>query len=140
VIVLDFYATWCPPCRTAMPALVALAAARGEQLVVVGVTRRYGRGMDFVDGGAQPHGGTSRNDLALADELALNTRFAEAFRIVHPLVVSDETTWGDFSITAIPTVFVVGRDGNVTARITASGSDAERQLAAAVDQALAVGK
>jgi thiol-disulfide isomerase/thioredoxin len=37
VVVLNFWATWCVPCRAEMPELQALHAARGGDVVVVGV-------------------------------------------------------------------------------------------------------
>ena len=38
VILLNFWATWCPPCREEIPALVELQQQYGDQLVVLGVS------------------------------------------------------------------------------------------------------
>ena len=42
VVVLNFWATWCGPCRAEIPDLVALQNKYGEQLVVVGISEDEG--------------------------------------------------------------------------------------------------
>jgi thiol-disulfide isomerase/thioredoxin len=38
VILLNFWATWCPPCREEIPALIELQQQYGDQLVILGVS------------------------------------------------------------------------------------------------------
>jgi thiol-disulfide isomerase/thioredoxin len=38
ILVLDFWATWCPPCRAAMPLLDELSKKHGKDVVVIGIS------------------------------------------------------------------------------------------------------
>lgn len=39
VVILDFWATWCPPCRATIPELNALAAKFKDDVVVIGISK-----------------------------------------------------------------------------------------------------
>ena len=90
VVVLNFWATWCPPCREEIPDLVSLQkqyAARG--VVVLGVS------MD--EGGP-----------------AKVARFAKKYGINYPVVMGDEKTSENFGgIQVLPTTFIIDREGNI---------------------------
>jgi len=50
VVLLDFWATWCPPCRAAIPHLVKLYEKYKDQgLVVVGISLDKGNRKNVVD-------------------------------------------------------------------------------------------
>ena len=51
LIWINFWATWCPPCRTEMPAMQALAERYGDRLLIVGVNAGEERAsvVEFVD-------------------------------------------------------------------------------------------
>jgi thiol-disulfide isomerase/thioredoxin len=42
VVILNFWATWCPPCRAEIPDLVALQDKYRDQLVVIGISEDEG--------------------------------------------------------------------------------------------------
>jgi len=91
-VVLDFWAIFCGPCRKLVPHLNQLHAThKAEGLVVIGVTED--RKAD-VEKFAQ--------DRKLTYPLALDT-----------LVDSEGQTHNSYRVVAIPTVFLIGRDGNV---------------------------
>ena len=96
VIVLDFWATWCGPCRVATPRVRALhdKYAPGGKLAVVGITFDH-----------QP-------ETAKA--------YADSEKLPWPNVHADG--WGQdatvvrsFGISAIPSLWVIGKDGKVIA-------------------------
>ncbi|WP_141593258.1 MULTISPECIES: TlpA disulfide reductase family protein [unclassified Myxococcus] len=93
VVMLDFWATWCPPCREEMPALVKLAKEYEPQ------------GLVFV--------AASRDDGDRAPKLV------EAFMRNHlpelaPYVVyADDNVARAFQVSALPTLYFLDRDGKV---------------------------
>ncbi|MFC1485164.1 TlpA family protein disulfide reductase [bacterium] len=90
VIILDFWATWCPPCRKEIPGFVELQAQYKDQgLEIVGVSLDD-RGWDVV----KP--------------------FASEYNINYVLVVGDKDIAIKYGgITGIPTTFIIDRDGNI---------------------------
>jgi thiol-disulfide isomerase/thioredoxin len=93
VVILDFWATWCPPCRAEIPGLIDLQKAYGKQgLMVVGVSVDQG-GADVI----KP--------------------FLEKFGMNYPVLVADDKvqqTFGGFD--AIPVTLVIDRQGRIVKR------------------------
>lgn len=95
-VFLNFWATWCPPCRSEMPEIQALYEKYGEnggELVVLGVaTPNYGR-----EG--------SQEDVAA---------FLSDNGYTFPVVMDDYGLYtSQYGIRAYPTTFMIDADGNV---------------------------
>jgi len=90
VVVVDFWATWCPPCVGEIPGYVELQKKYADQgLVFVGLSVDQG-GPDVVNKFVADH--HLNYDVALADE-------------------KTESAFGGFE--AIPTTFVIDRTGHI---------------------------
>jgi cytochrome c biogenesis protein CcmG, thiol:disulfide interchange protein DsbE len=89
VVVVNFFATWCPPCRAETPDLVA-------------VERRYvGKGVIFV-------GIDDREDASLVSV------FAKSKGIHYPLVLDSLGSVSRlYDVRAIPTTYVLDRSGKI---------------------------
>ena len=87
-VILNFFATWCPPCRQEVPDFIELQKAYGE------------KGFTFI--------GVALVDLKDAKS------FAEKFGINYPVLVDDGKASEIYGpVRAIPTTFVIGKDGKV---------------------------
>jgi peroxiredoxin len=87
VVVLDFWATWCPPCRQEIPGFVALHSKyKGQGVEVIGVT--------------------------FDESWAPVKPFVESYGVNYTVVMGDQGVASRFgNISGIPTTFVIDRDG-----------------------------
>ncbi len=98
VVILDFWATWCPPCRKGIPDFVELKEEyKDKGLEIVGIS---------LD--AMTRGGATANDVI---------PFITEYKINYPIVKGDEKIVYSFGgIKSIPTTFVLDRGGKVVAK------------------------
>ena len=127
VVLLNFWATWCGPCRYEIPYLVELRKAYPQDKVaIIGVS---------LDRGDQ------------AEVLPLLARFAEHTKINYPIIHDGEFELireffkGDMSTLGVPMTFLFDRQGklqktHVGVPQDAAGADPGTILAADVDAIL----
>src|SRR5215470_14526441 len=89
VTLLNFWATWCGPCRAEIPDLVELQNKYKDQLQIIGLV---------VDD----------------DDQEAIRKFAEKFRINYPVAIATDELRNDYGgIPALPTSFVLDAEGRV---------------------------
>jgi thiol-disulfide isomerase/thioredoxin len=117
VTMVDFWATWCAPCRVSMPRIQE-------------VWREYSpRGVDLYSVDTDDPG---------ADREAQVKGFLLSNGLTFPVVLDDGTASSAFSIAVLPTMVVLDRDAHVvwqhSGALTTSG---EKELRGVLDRALA---
>lgn len=88
VVLLNLWASWCPPCQAEMPALEAFAKDEHGSVVVLGVDQ-----------------GESASTAAA---------FARRHGVTFPILVDEGQQYGrTYAAVGLPTTVIIGRDGRV---------------------------
>ena len=95
VVILDFWATWCPPCRKGIPDLIELKNDyKNSEVEVIGISLD-----SFTRGGA------TKNDVI---------PFIKDYGINYPIVIGDQEVAQQYGgINSIPTSFVIDKEGYI---------------------------
>jgi len=89
IVLINFWATWCPPCREEIPALIELQKKYKDQLQIVGIAQDSGSAEDV-------------------------RRFMDANGMNYPSVLSTAEIEKLFpAVYALPTTFLLDHDGRI---------------------------
>ena len=110
-VLLNFWATWCGPCKIEMPWFVDLQNQYGSQgLQIVGVA------MDDA----------SKEDIA---------KFAKDMGVNYPILIGKESVGDEYGgVPALPETFLIGRDGKIVDKIV--GLEGKADIEEAIKKAL----
>jgi len=89
VLVIDFFATWCQPCRESIPHLIEM-------------NRKYGKqGLQVLGMSADEDGERLVKD------------FADEHHITYPIALAGESALTDFGVRSVPVMFIIDKKGRV---------------------------
>lgn len=104
VIFLNFWATWCPPCRAEMPDIQKLYERSPKE----------GEGAVIVLGVASPKLGNEKDEAGIK-------AFMDKNGYTYPVLMDARgELFSAYGIRAIPTTFMIDREGNVYGRVQGS--------------------
>ena len=99
VVVLNFWASWCPPCRWEMPFFEEMHQEYEDQGVV------------FLG-------------VAISDTLENARGFAESTGVTYPIGLDTTNEIArNYNVVSLPTTFFIGRDGNVERRLASAANE-----------------
>jgi thiol-disulfide isomerase/thioredoxin len=114
VVLVNFWATWCPPCRAEIPDLIKLQDKYRDKLVIIGISE----------------------DEVPPDEVKA---FVSAQKMNYPVVMTNPSLAKIFrGVSALPTTFVIDREGKVVQRhvgmLNPERTELEAQVLAGLNQ------
>ncbi|MFO0947952.1 MAG: redoxin family protein [Planctomycetota bacterium] len=136
VVLLDFWAVWCGPCRATFPHLTQWHEKYADKgLVIVGLTQYHGYGWDDK---AQSH--VRVNNISEADEQAAVAKFAEHHGLKHRLayIPKGSDLSRSYGVYGIPQAVLVDREGKIRLICIGSGEKNAQDLEAAIEVSLGV--
>jgi thiol-disulfide isomerase/thioredoxin len=90
IVILDFWATWCGPCRKGIPDLISIQKEYKDDLVVIGISLDQQSTQPYI----KP--------------------FIDHFGINYPIVLGTlDVVVAYGNIQAIPTSFIIDKEGNI---------------------------
>jgi cytochrome c biogenesis protein CcmG/thiol:disulfide interchange protein DsbE len=114
VVMIDFWATWCPPCRKSLPHLQSVATNKemaDKGLVVWAVNARE-----------------------VKDKVQ---KYLDDNKLTFTVPMDEGKTMTAYKVQGIPTTIIVGRDGNIKNVFVGFGEGSEKPMDDAVNAALA---
>jgi cytochrome c biogenesis protein CcmG/thiol:disulfide interchange protein DsbE len=89
VLILDFFATWCQPCRQSIPHLVEM-------------NRKYGKqGLQILGLSVDEDGESGVKS------------FTDEFRVNYPVALAGNSTQSDFGVRSVPIMYLIDKKGKV---------------------------
>jgi thiol-disulfide isomerase/thioredoxin len=108
VVLLDFWATWCAPCREAIPHLISLQKNYREKgLEVIGMN---------VDKG----------------DVETVRRFVTSMDIPYPIALTSEEVSRKYGVSALPTTILIDKEGKIRQKFLGFTSEISKQITSVI--------
>jgi thiol-disulfide isomerase/thioredoxin len=125
VVLLDFWATWCGPCRKVMPVIQKLNDEfKDKGVAVFGVNTWEKRGGAADDASRQAAMQTAR-------------KYMEDKKYTYGCLFGGDDLAKAYGVPGIPTLVLINKDGTIAMTEVGAGDETESQLRAAIQAALA---
>lgn len=112
VLILDFFASWCVPCKRSIPHIMELNSKYGKQgLQILGLS---------LD--------EDKDDLI---------EFVAPFKLNYPVALANEDLQSEYGIRSLPTLFVIDKKGIIVEKFMGLTEEMRKSLEATVKRLLA---
>jgi len=110
VVLLDFWATWCAPCRESIPHLIQLHKTYQEKgLEVIGMN---------VDKG----------------DIDIVRRFVKSMDIPYPIALTPDDVTTNYGVTGLPTALLIDKSGKVRQKFMGFNTEISKEMTTTVTE------
>jgi len=113
VLLVQFFATWCSPCRESIPAIIRINKKYGKQRFQV-----LGLSID------------EKGDRVVK-------AFVTQQKITYPVALADDALQEAYGVRSVPTLFLINRKGQVIEKFMGMSEETEQAIESAIRTALA---
>ncbi len=114
VILLDFWATWCGPCKESVPHLIQMYKNYKD------------KGFELI--------GMSTDK---AGDLEMVHRFVKSMDIPYPIILTPDEVARRYKITGLPTTILIDRKGKIREKVVGFNSAIGQQIISKVEELVA---
>ncbi|MDR3256960.1 MAG: TlpA family protein disulfide reductase [Endomicrobium sp.] len=111
VVFLDFWTTWCPPCRAAIPAVKELhktKTANYSNVVILGIN--------------------------IGEKQSIVEQFVKSNGITYNILLGDDKICGDYRVTGFPSFFIIDVTGEIVKRYVGYYPGLEEEWNSVIDE------
>jgi thiol-disulfide isomerase/thioredoxin len=127
VVILEFFAPWCPHCRNEVSVLNSVASAFPTVQVLSVTATPYGFNYEAS-------GGTDKTPIAMADV----KQFVSTFNVSYPAMLDTPLKTGNaYGVIGYPQIFVIDRNGTIVWNNGTEGETNYTELQGVIDLAQA---
>ena len=110
IVLLDFWATWCGPCRMEIPKLQKLSQKESDTMVILGVN--------------------------VGEDEGVVRKFVHEYKMTYPVLLTklDDRLFAQYAVKAYPTAVIIDAKGIVSEYHIGSRPDSEKLLKASIER------